>query len=160
LQVAACLAGLAMIAAAKGDYTGALSLLQRTTSIENAIIFQVFSISSENQRVAYLESMFGSFHAFLSLVLLRLSGSGAAVQAALDLVLQRKAVGMDVLLAQRQSVLAGRYPSLRSKLDELTALRTQIAQKVLEGPGSEELAAHQATLGRWSSERDRLEMEL
>ena len=58
------------------------------------------------------------FTDFLSLVL-QPSDSPAAVRAALDLVLRRKAIAAEALATQRDAVLGGKYPALEPKLREL-----------------------------------------
>jgi CHAT domain-containing protein/tetratricopeptide (TPR) repeat protein len=138
----------------------AMRLIERATAIDERMIGQIFSISSENQRMAYLSILQTHFDAFLSLVLQDFSDSPTAVQVTLDLVLRRKAIGAEALAAQRDAVLGGRYPELKSKLQELIILRIQIAQKTLNGPGPEGLSAHQQLLARWNAQRERLEAEL
>jgi hypothetical protein len=124
------------------------------------MIGQVFSISNDSQRMAYLALLQSSLHAFLSLVVQYLSYSREAVQAGLDLILRRKAIGAEALAAQRDAVLGGRYPALQPKLQELTTWRQQIAQKTLAGPGPEGLGAHQKLLAEWTVQTNTLEEDL
>src|SRR5205823_8985802 len=74
--------------------------------------------------------------------------------------LRRKAMGVEALAAQRDAILGGRYPALEPKLRELTALRAQIAQKTLAGPGPEGIAAHQKQLRELNNQKEQLEAEL
>jgi hypothetical protein len=137
----------------------ALDLMKQATSIEDDIIGDVFAISSESQRAAYLKTIKSNFNGFLSLVLQHLRSSPTAVRTALDLVLRRKAIEAEALATQRDAVLL-EYPALEPKLRKLTALRMQIAQKVLAGPGPDSLTVHQRQLAEWNDQRDHLEAEL
>jgi len=76
------------------------------------------------------------------------------------MVLRRKALGIEALTVQRTTILGGRYPTLAGKLQELTALRAQVVQKTLAGPGSEDIEVHRHILAEWARQRDRLEEEL
>src|SRR6266700_5872624 len=138
----------------------ALALLKQALDIGEKMIGQIFSVGSERQRMMYLRTHQGTFNTFLSLVLHYLSQSPEAVQAALDLVLRRKALGSEVLAAQRDAILGGHYPDLASELRELTTLRMQIAQKTLAGPGSEDMESYQQRLRDWYAQKEWLESDL
>jgi CHAT domain-containing protein len=96
----------------------------------------------------------------LSLVLEHFGDSPTATRAAFDLILRRKAIAAEATAAQRDAVLGGKYPALQSKLQELGALRMQVARATLAGPGPEGPEAHLRQLGEWSALRERLESEL
>jgi CHAT domain-containing protein/tetratricopeptide (TPR) repeat protein len=157
---AGSLNNLAELYGATGRHAEALMLMQEAAAIDDRMIGQIFSIGSESQRMAYLATLQGTFHSFLSLVVQSLSHSGAAQQVGLDLVLRRKVIGAEALAAQRDAVLGGRYPALHPKLQELTNWRRQIAQKTLAGPGPEGAAAHQKLLAEWTAQKERLEADL
>jgi CHAT domain-containing protein/tetratricopeptide (TPR) repeat protein len=138
----------------------ALMVMERSAAIHDQMIGQIFSIGSESQRMAYLATLQVNLYVFLSQVLQYLSDSREAVQAGLELVLRRKAIGAEVLAAQRDAVLGGRYPALESKLQEWMTLRRQIAEKTLAGPGPEGPEAHQKLLAEWTAWKEHLEEEL
>ena len=138
----------------------ALKLMQEAAAIDIRMIGQIFSIGAESQRLAYLATLQGKLHAFLSLVTHYLPRSHRAVQAGLELVLRRKAIGAEALAAQRDAVLGGRYPALHPKLQELMTWRRQIAQKTLAGSGLEGPESHQKLLAEWTAQKERLEEEL
>jgi CHAT domain-containing protein/tetratricopeptide (TPR) repeat protein len=157
---AASLNSLAGVRAATGKAAGALAMMEQAVAIENRLLGQVFSVSSEKQRTAYLNTIRGEFKAFLSLVSQWLPHSQKAVCSALSLVLQRKAIEAEVLATQRDAVLSGKYPEAAHMLRELTLVRSQIAQKTLAGVGYEGLQAHQQLLAEWNAQRERLEAEV
>jgi tetratricopeptide (TPR) repeat protein/CHAT domain-containing protein len=159
-SVANNLRSLAILYAATDRETEALKLVQEALVIQDQMIGQVFSISSDRQRMAYLTTLRSSLDTFLSLTGLRSPQSSAAAQAAIRLVLRRKGLGAEALSAQLESILSGRYPDLEPQLRELATLRMQIARKTLDGPGEESLSTYRHLLTEWSDQQDRIEDEL
>jgi CHAT domain-containing protein len=151
---------LAAILTASDRAAEALPLLQQVAAIDDRMIGQVLSIGSERQRIAFLQTLRGRFYVTLSLVLEHLGESPAAVRSAFDLVLRRKAIAAEATATQRDAVLGGKYPSLRPRLQELVALRMQVARATLAGPGPEGPKAHRRRLAEWSAQKERLESEL
>jgi CHAT domain-containing protein/tetratricopeptide (TPR) repeat protein len=151
---------LARVLTATGRATEALTLFQRAAAIDDRMIGQAFSVASERQRFAFLQTLPIRFDLFLSLVLEYLSGFPAAIHAALDLVLRRKAIAAEATATQRDAVLGGKYPALRPRLQALGALRMQVARAALAGPGPESPEVHLRRLAEWSAQRDGLEAEL
>ena len=159
-DMATSLNSLAELLAATGRAAEALTHAERASRIDDRLIGQMFACLSERQRAAYLDTLRGSFDGYLSLVARHLAAEPAAVQAALDLVLRRKALGAEAIATQRDAVLGGRYPHLQPRLRELTALRMQIAQNTLVGPGDGDLQAYRQQLAEWAAQRERLEADL
>jgi CHAT domain-containing protein len=145
---------------ATGRREEGLTLMKKSLTIDDRMIGQVFSISSDDQRLAYLTTMRNNMDAFLSLVSRHFSQSPDAVRDALSLVLRRKAITTEALAMQRDAILGGKYPHLRGRFDQLSALRMEIARKTLEGPGPEGPEVYRRTLQEWNAERERLETEL
>jgi CHAT domain-containing protein/tetratricopeptide (TPR) repeat protein len=149
-HVGICLDSLARLHAASKP-EAALSLMQQAAAIDDRMIGQIFAIGSESQRAAYLKNVRVSFDAFLSLVVGYLADSPAAVRAALEMVLRRKALEAEALAAQRDAILGGKYPQLEPRLRQLTALRARIAQATLAGG---------RTPADWTARKNRLEADL
>jgi tetratricopeptide (TPR) repeat protein len=160
LDFAVGLNSLAMVYAATGRENEALALMLHAATIEDKMIGQVFSIASESQRMAYIDSIQRNLDSLLSLISDYLPGNTEAVQAGFDLVLRHKAIGAEALAAQRDAVLGGKYPGLEPALRELTTLRMQIAQKTLAGPGVDGVEVHRNQLAEWTNRRERLEADL
>jgi CHAT domain-containing protein/tetratricopeptide (TPR) repeat protein len=159
-EVAACWFNLAGLCVAMGRPRDAMPLMQRVVAIEGRLIGQVCAIGSDDQRMAFLQSLERNYESILTLLFQHLGEHPAAVEAGLDLVLRRKAVGAEVLAAQRDAVLGGRYPAVRPQLDELTNLRRRIAQHTLAGPGPDGVQAHLACLAKAQAQMTQLEAEL
>jgi hypothetical protein len=151
---------LALLCAATGRASEALSLMRHAASIDDRMIGQVFSVSSESQRTAFLRTARAGLDAFLSLVRQHFAEDLPAIEAALGIVLRRKAVLAEAVRTQRDALLGGKYPELQGQLHQLTILRTQIGQKSIAGPGPEGLDEYQRLLDEWNHEKERLEADL
>jgi CHAT domain-containing protein/tetratricopeptide (TPR) repeat protein len=136
----------------------ALTASQEAATILDQTIGHVFSFSSERQRMQYLQILRTAVAGFLSLVCA--APTPAAVQTGLDLVLRRKALSAEALMAQRDAVVSRGDSALRAKLQELAGVRRQLAATLLAGPGAGDLAAHQEQLSAWNAQREILENEL
>lgn len=154
------LSNLACLYAATGREVEAFITLKGVIGIDDQMIGQVVSISSEKQRLLYLKMQQKFVNTFLSLLLSYFSQSAEVIQTGLDLIIRRKAISAEVLSVQRELVLEDRYPSLKDQLRELTILRSQIVRRTLAGPGTESLADHQRLLSDWTANKERLEATL
>jgi CHAT domain-containing protein/tetratricopeptide (TPR) repeat protein len=154
------LMNLAELHVCTGRHPEALQLMIRAAAIDDRMIGQVFAITSERQRTAYLNTVAYKYFVILSLLWLHLRDCLEAVQVTLDLVLRRKAITAEALATQRDVVLGGKYPDLEPELRELAALRMHIARKTLAGPGPEGLDYHLDWLAERDAQKERLEAEL
>ncbi len=159
-NVATSLSNLAVLLAATNRPTEALAHLLQSTKIYDRIISQVFATSSENDRLAYLQKIRGNFDIFLSLLLKHLSHSTEAVQAALDLVLKRKALTAAALAAQNQAIYSGRYPHLSDQFQQLRSLSDQIVHLTFSPPKPNELTTYQKRLAQLEAQYNALQKRL
>src|SRR5207247_270916 len=83
--------GLAWACAGAGRTAEAFELLARSARLQDKVIGRVFSVTSEGQRLKYLESFQGELESFVSLVARHLADSREARAEAFGLVLRRKA---------------------------------------------------------------------
>jgi len=158
-NLAQTLEHLADVCAATGREQEALTLLQEAATIDDGLIGEVFSISSERQRLAYVEFVRSRYERHLSLLLQQSRDDFSARRAALNLVLRRKGIGAEALAAQRDAVLGGGHPALKPKLQDLTALRMRIAREMLSThPGGS--VTQGESLAELTARREALEVEL
>jgi len=94
--------------------------------------------------ITYLQLFRKNFEAFLSLVSKHLHDSPQAKQAALDLVLQRKALTAAALAALNQAIYSGRYPHLTQELKKLRELSDLIIHFTFTQPQPELIPQLQA----------------
>lgn len=158
-DVAETLVNLSVCLAASDRAASALELLIEAARHDERTIEQVFAFANEAQRLEYALRMRKYFYVFLSLAAGSLRGSRAAVQAACDLALRRKAITAEALAVQTDVVLRGRYPELAEKLRELTSLRAQIAEKTINAPDANR-AEEARLLATWRDEAEKLESAL
>jgi CHAT domain-containing protein/Flp pilus assembly protein TadD len=149
---------LAELLAARGEIDEAFEIFTEVLAYQRQVIADVATFASERQLLDLLRSHRTRVSQYLSLVIRHFSDSPQHVCRAADLVLDRKALGLDLLARQREAVLGERYPQLKEKLTQLAAARARIAQRRLAGPGTpadtdaEEL--WQAELSREALERE------
>ena len=159
-DIAFSLNTLALLYVATGHKTKAMNFMKKASAITDRLIVEIFSVSSDSTRIAYLKSLNWFFHSFLSFVF-QYNSTHDAVNEALDLILRRKALGTETLAIQHHILVSGKYPKIISKIRELNSLRNKINRKVLDGPSQEEsLHEHKQNLNKWSLKRERLEKEL
>ncbi len=143
-RVALSLNNLAVLFAATDRYCEALELMKETAAIENRLISQAFAASSESDRLTYLQTIRFRFEMFLSLISKHLHDSPQAKQAALDLVLQRKALTAAALAALNQAIYSGRYPHLTEQLKKLRELSDEIIHLTFTQPQPDRIPQLQA----------------
>jgi len=152
-NIATSLNNLAVFLAATDRYSEALERMKEAAGIENRLISQAFAASSERDRLTYLQLFRTQFEAFLSLVYQHLHHSPEAKQAALDLVLQRKALTAAASAALNQAIYSGRYPHLKPELEKLRELSDEIIHFTFTQPQPE-------LIGQLQAERDKLQQQL
>jgi len=157
---AVVLNNLAILLAAMGEKVEAIALGEKAWSINDRRLGQISSIASERQRREFLRTMFFDTSRMLSLLTLKDPCSQETARKALDLILRRKAIGVEALAIQRDALLERRYKDLKAPLAELADLRRRLVQEELKGPGMEGVSAHGKLLEDLRSLKDGLEAEL
>ncbi|MFO8039851.1 MAG: CHAT domain-containing tetratricopeptide repeat protein, partial [Sodalinema sp.] len=112
----------------------ALELMQDAITIQNRVLGEVFAISSDRQRLAYLEQSYWQLEVFLSLVQQHFSHDPNVTQAALDVLLQRKGLATEAGLVLRTSILSQRYRHLAPQYEEYRELIRQQAYLQFQAP--------------------------
>lgn len=150
---------LAELLAARGDLDEAFELFTDVLAYQRQAVGDIASFASERQLMDVLRSHRMCLNQYLSLVIRHFSHSPQHVRRAADLVLDRKALGLDLLARQREAVLGARYPQLREQLERLAAMRARIAQRRLDGPDTP-ADADAEELWRAELNREALESEI
>lgn len=158
-DVARSLNNLATTLTATGKPYEALSYRIQASKINDKVINQIFSFSSDSDRLAFLEKIRTNFDLFLSLVYQYLSHSEIAKQQALDFILKRKALTASVLAAQNQAFYSGKYPHLTEQFRELSDLSAQLVQLTFTPPQSDS-ATYQENLAQIQAKYNILQKQL
>jgi tetratricopeptide (TPR) repeat protein/CHAT domain-containing protein len=141
----------------------ALELMDRAANLEDRLVAHLSAIASERQRLDLLARLRKHVFAFLTLIVEHHSKSPSARRKALELTLRRKGLAAEVLAAQGEALLSGRYPSLAPRLEDLAALRARVASATLAGPdrpGLDASVLHRKLLEECNEQREQLEREL
>ena len=158
---ATTLNSLAVLLVATDRLQEALQLMQEAASIEDKILGQIFSISSDTQRLSYLEQKYPQLEGFFSLVTQYFPKAPDAVEIAFNCLLRRKALGAEAAIIQRTAILSDRYRHLAPQLQELQQLDQQISTLIFAVPSSvEQLAAYKSQLAKLYAQKDQLEGNL
>jgi len=138
----------------------AFKAMWRASKIEETNIQRYFGSSSESEVLGYIQSIQGNFDAFLSLIYQHLPHSNAGKQAALSLVLKRKALTAAAEAAFNSAILVGRYPHLEETFGQWRQLNDKLLQLYYDTPDPEEAAFRQEELARVQAQSKSLEMQL
>jgi CHAT domain-containing protein/tetratricopeptide (TPR) repeat protein len=139
----------------------AFELFERGLRAESRLLLERLRNSSPQEALTLLRQGQNLFHGFLSLVRSEFLDSGEHVRKAADLVLRRKAMGLETLRSQRSTLLSNRYPNLALQIRDCTNLRMRVVTKTLVGPTEGELPErHAETLVEWMTQLEKLEKQL
>ena len=158
-HLATALDNLAVMEAATGQLAEAMTWLEQGQPARDNLRLQLFAVSSERQKLLISRQLQTSYCAYLSIIQQLPDPARFAVKA-YDHVLTQKAMTAQAQMAQRDEILAGGQPNLRTKFEQLNTLRMRIARNALAGPGLEGAAAHEQILNEWNMQREELEIEL
>ncbi len=159
-SLASCLNNLALLLLKADRPEAAFKAMLRASKIEESNIHRYFGSSAESDILAYLQTIQGNFEAFLSLIYQHLPHSNAAKQAALNLVLKRKALSASAQAAFNSAILPGRYPHLQEQFQKWRQLNDKLLQLYYDTPDPEEAAFYQDELARAQAQCKELEKQL
>lgn len=151
---------LAVLYTATRQAADILPLFQEALAYDERLIGQGFRMGSDSARMAFLNTIRAHLDVFLSVVTEHLSISRESVEAALNLVLRRKALTLEALVTQRETVLSGKYPQLVPKLRELRHLRSLVARRSMAGLRGEDWDEFRDLIRGWRTRIEKLEEEL
>jgi tetratricopeptide (TPR) repeat protein len=139
-------ANVAEVLAARGDSDAAFERLTQVVAAQRRAIDDLAALGSERATLELLGSVRHRVDQCLSLALAGGGDVAARRRRAVELVLDRKGLGADLLSRRRDAVLSARHPELRERLDALTAVRVRLAQRRLAGPEHESREAFDQAL--------------
>jgi len=155
---------LGLLYIATGLKNEAISFMSNVIGIHDYMLRDIFSISSEKQRMAFMKIMGNDLHYFLSLVLRYFSDSSDAISLAFNLVISRKAIGAEISPSSAANQHSYEYyysEDIRSKIRELNSLRNQICMRTLSGPDlNETLNSYNLRLTELNIRKEELEAQI
>jgi len=163
-EIVSYLTKLACFYGIKEQAEQALLAARHAIAIDERTLVQAFMLGSENQRLHYVETLQGHVDLYLSLVLQFAAHSSTEKIKAMEVILRRKAIGVEALMAQHDLLQSGRYPEQEKKLRRLHMLNQRIRQRTLALdtplPGTPEYVTYQRELDEWSNLKEALDTEL
>ncbi len=133
-QLAVTLYNLAALCTAKWHDSDCspLDLMKEANAVDDLVIDQVFSRSSETERLRFLGTRFPHYHIFLSFTLHQMhNGNSAPIQEAYELVFRRKGLATEISTTKQTAVWRNQHPEAAELLNQLSLLRQDIAQKAI-----------------------------
>ena len=124
----------ALLNAGKGNFSSALDYLRKELAIQDNLIRNTFSISTEKQKLDVMQAVSGSFGISLSLIHQNLSTDAKAIRTGLELALKRKGIAIDAQSRARKALRDRMSPEAQKKWDHAASLRTQLSHLLLNKP--------------------------
>jgi hypothetical protein len=134
--------------------------MQEAAQIDLKTISKIFSISTDKQRLNYLEQNYNKVESFLSLVFQHFSNTPEAVQSAYNLILRRKAIATETAILQKIALLSQQYAHLAPKLQQWQQIRQQLAKRCFDIPTPEQLPYYHQEIESLEQQAENLEREL
>jgi len=128
---------LAALSWSAGDYAHALSYYQRGLAAEDQTLASVFAVSSEEQKLQFLERTQGHYLAALSLIQRQFRKDPAAVRFGLDLVLRHKGIVLDAQARARDAIAGHLKGDTLASWERLSKFRNDLAKLLFSGPGED-----------------------
>jgi CHAT domain-containing protein/Tfp pilus assembly protein PilF len=149
---------LALLAAAKGEMPRAISYLTRGTDTSEYNAALILTTGSEEQKSRYMSMISSETDYTVSLHLRSVPNDLSAARLALTTILRRKGRALDAMTEQLSTLRRRSDPQDRALLEQLVAVRSQLATLVFDRAARERpLSEQQAAITKLEAEVQRLE---
>ena len=159
-EVANSLNNLAVLYWAQGQTARATERTTRAANIEEHNLALILATGSEARKRSYLATLSGTTDARVSFHLQDAPNDLTAARLALTTVLRRKGRILNVLTDSLQALRQHSTPTDQMLLDQLEAVRAQIATLVFRGVGNTPIAQYRAILTDLRAKAEQLENQL
>ena len=119
-----------------GDYTQALAYYRRGLAAEDHTLASIFAVTSEEQKLQYLDNTQGHYLAALSLIQRHFLHEADAVRFGLELVLRRKGIVLDAQARTRDAIAGHLQGETLHAWERLGKYRADLAKLLLGGTGA------------------------
>ena len=122
--------------ASQHRYQDSLKFFERATTLEGQVIENVLAIPSERQQLSFIKQITkrNSYFTCLSLIHQFFAQDPAALRVAINLVLARKGIVLDVQAQHHQSLAQSLDPQARERWETWRATRASLAKLLLNRP--------------------------
>jgi CHAT domain-containing protein len=129
-----------------GNFQQALSLYEKALPGEDRTLANLMTIGDEEQKLALVRKSEGHYLAALSLVHRHFAKDPAAVRFALELVLRRKGIILDVQARTQEAIAQHLEGPALEAWRRLTQDRTALSKLLLGGPGAQTPAQYRSAI--------------
>jgi CHAT domain-containing protein/Tfp pilus assembly protein PilF len=149
---------LGLLAAARGQMSQAIAYVTRGTDISEYNAALILATGSEEQKSRYMSTISSETDYTVSLHLQSVPNDLSAARLALTTVLRRKGRALDAMTEQLATLRRRSDPQDRALLEQLVAVRSQLATLVFDRAARERPASEQQDqVGKLEAEVQRLE---
>jgi len=145
---------------AQNDIRQAVAAESRATNISERNLALNLTAGSEQQKRAYLSTLARETNQTISLHVRYAPSDAEARRLSLTTILRRKGRALDAMTDSIASLRRRAAPEDQALLDQLKALRAQIARLVLNGPQRMTPAEHLAQIKTLEEQREKLEDQI
>jgi len=160
IQVATILNNMAVLHAGEGHFEKSHKLLMRAQKIDDKLIDQVMTFTSEDQKIKFLSEKKWELNGFLSLINDYIDQNPGAARDALDVWLKRKGIALEAQRRFQEALVYSDDPQTLKTFRELSGVRARLSKLAFAGPGKEGRNAHEKRCIDLEAEKDRLEARL
>jgi CHAT domain-containing protein/tetratricopeptide (TPR) repeat protein len=151
---------MAWLEAAQQHYKTAIGLYKKSFPAQEQQIQNIFTFTSEEQKLQLIQSISGWYSSFLSLIHQHLREDREAVRDGLELVLHRKGVVFDAQSRTREALQGRMSKTARKEWDRLSGLRSDLARLLLNKPEKLSLEDYRTTLASLQQQIEETEKHL
>ncbi len=150
----------AMAQAAMDRYEDAYRNSIKAIKIEDRTIENVFSLASEKEKLAFLDSTYINTACLMSLIINNLSNDPEKLMEGMNLMLRRKGLVLDALSKERNFLLQSEDSQTRETYKKLRELSSMIASMTLSGPDTQTPDEYRRKLDTLQKEWEKTDKEL
>ncbi|MCL4456874.1 MAG: CHAT domain-containing protein [Nitrospirae bacterium] len=151
---------LAFLYAATERHPESQNLFKRSISMDDLKRENVFLVLNEKQKISYMNQNEGSIHAFMSHSVKHMQSSPQAITDTFNAWLKWKGAVAEAQGRYMDAAMQSGDPEVKRKLDELTAIRREIAKMQLSKPDRDGFEAYRNRIDALQKQKETLEAEL
>ncbi|EAW37505.1 kinesin light chain-like protein [Lyngbya sp. PCC 8106] len=159
-SVAASLNNLASFYLSQGDTTQAMNFLSRGLEVQEQNLNVLLATGSERQKQDSMKTVLGTTYATVSLHIKDAQKNSEAARLALTTILRRKGRILDVMTDNLQLLRENITPENQQFLDELAAVRTELATLIYNQPENIPEEQYRQQVANLRQKSEQLEAEL
>ena len=129
-----------------GEYQKAFESFQAALNAEDHTLANVFAITSENQKLQFVQRSDQSYPATLSLIHRHFQKDTPALRFGLELVLRRKGIVLDAQSQSSATLVASLKGETLESWQRLIQHQSNLAHLLLSGPGKQSTNAYQQAI--------------